>query len=405
MKRPRPSKKLLQQTTPKKQIIAKVTEGSPNYMKATSSSETRRQRQAVQEDLDKKNQTGKKLNSCTNNVGDLKKGSSFKRSCKISSFRGVNARRGTCSSMRKDSKLSEHMMLASHGALKLCTYKYCSLNHHVQPQFPLLKSFVSARRRSLKSRESVKMSGEDSCVDIYVDEKLENESSQEVYNRVFYKSENVDMECREDGDKDKRDDELESESGEIVSLVEEGIESMEESCNIILSVDQESEKGSFVDDSINFLVTEKPIIKDDIIHCLIENGLDEKLVSKKAEYCDEADREKPIEKVEEHVENVSKTEETLFALASENYEEQFHKYKDSRVFNRKDLNYLPIVEETSGEMVKLKHWGMDRRKNTKEWMTDYALQRTVRKLAIQRKENVALLIEAFETISKRESSQ
>ncbi|KAK3223819.1 hypothetical protein Dsin_010844 [Dipteronia sinensis] len=73
--------------------------------------------------------------------------------------------------------------------------------------------------------------------------------------------------------------------------------------------------------------------------------------------------------------------------------------EELRKFNPKDPNYLPEVPEPDPETVDLKHQMMDERKNSEEWMVDFALRQTVNKLAPARKRKVALLVEAFETIT------
>lgn len=72
--------------------------------------------------------------------------------------------------------------------------------------------------------------------------------------------------------------------------------------------------------------------------------------------------------------------------------------EDPRNFNPREPNYLPLVPDPEAEKVDLKHQLMDDRKNTEEWMLDYALQRTVTKLAPAKKKKVALLVEAFESV-------
>ncbi|KAL5546801.1 hypothetical protein UlMin_006488 [Ulmus minor] len=72
--------------------------------------------------------------------------------------------------------------------------------------------------------------------------------------------------------------------------------------------------------------------------------------------------------------------------------------EEPRKFNPREPNYLPLVEDPEGEKVDLKHQMIDERKNTEEWMIDYALQQAVTKLAPARKRKVALLVEAFETV-------
>lgn len=72
--------------------------------------------------------------------------------------------------------------------------------------------------------------------------------------------------------------------------------------------------------------------------------------------------------------------------------------EDPRNFNPREPNYLPLVPDPEAEKVDLKHQLMDDRKNAEEWMLDYALQRTVTKLAPVKKKKVALLVEAFESV-------
>ncbi|KAJ0262319.1 Plant calmodulin-binding protein-like protein [Hirschfeldia incana] len=72
--------------------------------------------------------------------------------------------------------------------------------------------------------------------------------------------------------------------------------------------------------------------------------------------------------------------------------------EDSREFNPREPNYLPIAVDADTEKVDLKHQDMNGRKNAEDWMFDYALQRAVTKLSSARKRKVALLVEAFETM-------
>ncbi|XP_030532351.1 calmodulin binding protein PICBP [Rhodamnia argentea] len=72
--------------------------------------------------------------------------------------------------------------------------------------------------------------------------------------------------------------------------------------------------------------------------------------------------------------------------------------EDLRSFNPKEPNYLPLPPDPDAERVDLKHQMMDDRKNSEEWMLDYALRQTVTKLAPARKRKVALLVEAFEKV-------
>ncbi|XP_028760616.1 uncharacterized protein LOC114719300 [Neltuma alba] len=72
---------------------------------------------------------------------------------------------------------------------------------------------------------------------------------------------------------------------------------------------------------------------------------------------------------------------------------------EMRKFNPREPNFLPLVPDPEAEKVDLKHQMMDERKNAEEWMLDYALRQTVTKLAPARKRKVALLVEAFESVT------
>ncbi|XP_058107095.1 uncharacterized protein LOC131250795 [Magnolia sinica] len=70
-----------------------------------------------------------------------------------------------------------------------------------------------------------------------------------------------------------------------------------------------------------------------------------------------------------------------------------------RMFNPRAPRFLEPEPDPEAEKVDLRHQMMDERKNSKEWMIDYALQQAVTKLAPARKRRVALLVEAFETVT------
>jgi hypothetical protein len=72
--------------------------------------------------------------------------------------------------------------------------------------------------------------------------------------------------------------------------------------------------------------------------------------------------------------------------------------EEEREFNPREPNFLPVVPDPEEEKVDLRHQMMDERKNSEEWMIDYALRQTVTKLAPARKRKVALLVEAFEKV-------
>ncbi|KAD3336272.1 hypothetical protein E3N88_31791 [Mikania micrantha] len=70
-------------------------------------------------------------------------------------------------------------------------------------------------------------------------------------------------------------------------------------------------------------------------------------------------------------------------------------------FNPKKPHHLPLppVTETVTETVSLRRQTGGGKKNTDEWMLDYALQKVVSELAPTQKRKVALLVKAFETVA------
>ncbi|KAL6981108.1 hypothetical protein U1Q18_022738 [Sarracenia purpurea var. burkii] len=72
--------------------------------------------------------------------------------------------------------------------------------------------------------------------------------------------------------------------------------------------------------------------------------------------------------------------------------------EETRKFNPREPNYLPIELDPESEKVDLIHQMMEERKNAEEWMLDHALQQAVTNLAPARKGKVVLLVEAFEKV-------
>ncbi|KAM0868124.1 hypothetical protein ACQ4PT_041550 [Festuca glaucescens] len=69
-----------------------------------------------------------------------------------------------------------------------------------------------------------------------------------------------------------------------------------------------------------------------------------------------------------------------------------------RPFNPRAPNFLPAEPDPDAEKVDLRHQETDDRKNAEEWMVDYALRRTVKKLARAQKRKVEMLVQAFEAV-------
>lgn len=184
---------------PKKQSPIKSTEGSPNYMKSTSSFEARKERSRSpvstsrsQTSISPKTPSPKNLinpkhkstsssghkgsrtlskTSSLKLVRTLTKSPSFKPSRSLSKkcspvvlCEDFDVQRATCSSTLKDSKFPNYLTLnpgateaEGTSAMKVCPYTYCSLNGHHHAPLPPLKSFLSAKRRLLKTQKSFKL--------------------------------------------------------------------------------------------------------------------------------------------------------------------------------------------------------------------------------------------------------
>nr|KYP43267.1 hypothetical protein KK1_035295 [Cajanus cajan] len=182
-------------TSPQKQQpLFRTVDGSPNYMKPTSSSHAKKElfpvsHRNTQPGSDFKNLPRKfssdSKSACVKKptkaltrssslslVRTLTKTTSFKasRACSRKSPRAVMCadmsapHRATCSSTLKDSKFPSFLMLNPGGTesegtstMKVCPYTYCSLNGHHHADLPPLKSFMSARRRLLKTQKRAKL--------------------------------------------------------------------------------------------------------------------------------------------------------------------------------------------------------------------------------------------------------
>ncbi|KAK7404413.1 hypothetical protein VNO78_05295 [Psophocarpus tetragonolobus] len=164
---------------------------SPNYMKPTSSSDAKKELLPVNLHNTQSSSDGKSLPqkcmrnsktifvSCKEPAKTLSRSSSLNsmralaktpsvKPCKACSrkftsavlFEDVNApERATCSSILKDFKFPEYLVLNPGGTesegvsvMKVCPYTYCSLNGHGHAPLPSLKSFMSERRHSLETQ-------------------------------------------------------------------------------------------------------------------------------------------------------------------------------------------------------------------------------------------------------------
>jgi hypothetical protein len=219
------------EATPQKQLMIKTTDGSPNYMKSTSSSEARKERSLVSplntqagsngKNLHRRNSASSKFSPASSNkqARTLSKTSSLKlvrtpsfkpmrgtaRKCsRVALCADVSAQTTTCSSTLKDSKFPPYLMLNPGGTesegtsvKKVCPYTYCSLNGHHHKPVPPLKCFLKARRHSLKVQKSMKWevlsprrarpSGE-GTEEIHGDKPMIQETGKDFFIEIFSKN-------------------------------------------------------------------------------------------------------------------------------------------------------------------------------------------------------------------------
>lgn len=438
------------QSTPKKQdlVVVKGTGMSPNYMKGTSSSEARKENKSRLNNLTRtqKNQTGLKHDSrhgvnskpSSRMVRGLTKAPSFKR-C---------SQRATCSSTLKDSKFPDYLMLHDDEAvsgtsvLKVCPYTYCSLNGHLHKQYPPLKSFISSRRRSLKSQKSVKMEApKEDLVEMYV-ETIEVDVDTQISEALSEGAPGSETDSDDYSDtsemvklseSDMEEETFVADSVKVMQETYEADDYYSEKAEMVKTSEAESGQSdleeSLVNDSVKETFSE---VNDDSDseemvrflesdHDLEETLLDEsvKEIQENSEVIDAGEETLEDNKAEDHkAELQDHTEETTTKVPYNrkqkpcNQEESdatmswtitkgkklMEETEDLREFNPKEPNYLPVVADADTEKVDLKHQDIDERKNSEDWMFDYALQRAVTKLSSARKKKVALLVEAFETV-------
>uniref|UniRef100_F6HLN8 Calmodulin-binding domain-containing protein n=1 Tax=Vitis vinifera TaxID=29760 RepID=F6HLN8_VITVI len=172
------------QATPQKLSPIPMSDASPNYMKATSCSSARKENfQASPRNSESSfgsvdsnwgNSNHLKPNVALlgqKSVRALTRRSSFKPMKGLTRMSSLRSKRSlmkknsgaTCSSTLKNSNFPHHVELHSGGSeserisvMKVCPYKYCSLNGHCHAPLPPLKPFLLRRRRMLKTQKTMK---------------------------------------------------------------------------------------------------------------------------------------------------------------------------------------------------------------------------------------------------------
>ncbi|XP_047975276.1 calmodulin binding protein PICBP-like [Salvia hispanica] len=366
--------------------IKRPKAATPNYMKPTTSSDARKEQPQSRSPSPSSKKSATKP--------------SFKPSSKT-----VDAKTATCSSTLKDSKFPPFLSLnkKGHSDIKVCPYTYCSLNGR---RHPPLSSFISAARRA--RAPPARPDDDPFFVEIYTapQERVSDQESFDDDNTCMdwesgygygvllqydYKAEDA-MEIKHE-------------------FVEEKVVCFDEV--LIDEAAQESfdENGGFDSNSFSSSEISTPLQEEE----------EEEKGGRNEEYlvCDAfSSREisTPLQKEEEKEEKGGGRNEEIssldvvikeylpkedmitllqFAASSKKIAEE----GDEAVgFNPRAPNFLDVEEDAEGERVDLRHQDVNERRNSEEWMVDYALRQVVTKLAPAKKKKVALLVEAFERV-------
>ncbi|XP_019159249.1 PREDICTED: uncharacterized protein LOC109155968 isoform X2 [Ipomoea nil] len=342
-------------------------------------------------------------------------------------------------------------------AMKVCPYTYCSLNGHHRLPLPPLKCFVSARRRALKTQRSFKIgclsprrakppAGEeenmDFSVEIYCKERAgeddEEEEEGEDIHPASMAAEELRYECLSEENHDSEDSDMEGMEDSAL-FIDAGVsdsichnkEEEEEETNCI--IDEISDEKSFDEESMSSGAWLSYDDDDDdtqsSISCPESSSfcvyVEETTQVSNEEICREnqesndsndsicSDCVQELHNVDEElmveVKKMAKADnksgnqildlDELPNLRRTGKNNRETEEEELREFNPRGPNFLPLEPDPEAERVNLKHQMMEERKNGEEWMVDYALRQAVSKLAPARRKKVALLVEAFETVS------
>ncbi|XP_030457941.2 calmodulin binding protein PICBP isoform X2 [Syzygium oleosum] len=193
---------------------------------------------------------------------------------------------------------------------------------------------------------------------------------------------------------------------EAIKLVQEAID------NILLPEAEEgSSDGQFSSKNIHY---EKTECAETLISALNNSADDGRVEPERTEQPRASDQETQLQfiTVSGASQEADRTEPKVASKRSEGAVKNWSNLKKVILLKRfvkalekvRNLNlqkpqHLPPQPHDEPEKVNLRHQDKDGRKNTEEWMLDYALQQVVFKLTPTRRRKVHLLVEAFETVS------
>ncbi|XP_062208086.1 calmodulin binding protein PICBP-like [Phragmites australis] len=324
--------------------------------------------------------------------------------------------RATCSSTMK---------AGGPAAAHVCPYAYCSLKGHVHASVVPLGSFLASRRRLIKTQQSMKLKGaspfrktnngggDGYFVEIHAgagaaaptvssDVSCSDLSTEEM-NAMVRRMEYVmfdHLSCGDDVEAAAKDlgASMDSSCGSSDVVSDGSVE--------LLGTTKHRERGSLKEKEI--LVDHEDedfgVCKSDI-----SEELDAKHEGDIAEGNEsEAPKESSIDGISSALSGMSfedVSSDCADAASSQRKKLIIARRRTSeeggeqmRPFKPKGPNFLPVDTVPEAEKVDLKHQTVNDRRNDEEWMVDYALRKAVKKLARAQKRKVEMLVQAFETV-------
>ncbi|KAJ0621865.1 putative calcium/calmodulin-dependent protein kinase [Helianthus annuus] len=361
-----------------------------------------------------------------------------------SSTEESHSKRATVSSILKDSNFPEQLKhQPGPSQAKICPYQHCSLHGHQheppQTRFPYLRKRATNGQKIVKPEsqpkykscgkkrevKGTKMGSKDDSIEFYAKTRPGTVSSRDHGDAEFADILKKDINGLDNRDfSDLIDENIEDSSGSKRVLEKE--QSLEKTDHIsmwrmiqqhmvsgldaesgdmiVQQVDEEEklETKAFDDDANQETEIRKmfaiKLVRDAIENILLSEVEDDQSFTsdQKEESLAPAAKEKPGSKTgaPDRWSYIKK----VFILKK--FIKQLEKVKK---FNPKKAQDLPLPVET--ETVSLRRQSASGKKNSDEWMLDYALQKVVSELAPTQKRKVAMLVKAFESIAPAQEEE
>ncbi|KAJ0809044.1 putative calcium/calmodulin-dependent protein kinase [Helianthus annuus] len=361
-----------------------------------------------------------------------------------SSTEESHLKRATVSSILKDSNFPEQLKhQPGPSQAKICPYQHCSLHGHQhepsQTRFPYLRKRATNGQKIVKPEsqprykscgkerevKGIKMGSKDDSIEFYAKTRPRPVSGRDHGDAEFADILKKDINVLDNRDfSDLIDENDEDSSGSKRVLEKE--QSLEKTYHIsmwrmiqqhmvsgldaesgdmiVQQVDEEDklETKAFDDDANQETEIRKmfaiKLVRDAIENILLSEVEDDQSSTsdQKEESLAPAAKEKPGSKTgaPDRWSYIKK----VFILKK--FVKQLEKVKK---FNPKKAQDLPLPVET--ETVSLRRQSASGKKNSDEWMLDYALQKVVSELAPTQKRKVAMLVKAFESIAPAQEEE